>query len=274
MIKKVMLVITILFSLSFAIEFPFSSWGQLSYTDGELENGVECSGYFEQGIDWAKYKVFSFNTFVGIKPSISDNVEYYWKNKTSHSIGLKIKQNLNFGKKFWGGVDYGFKYECNNYYSNDKKFIDGTNSFLNFGFGGSWGKNNKSFLNNFPLSSWMSLNFINGEIKESDVVFSGCIQQGVTLYSINKYNLNSFAGYRFTHSDNEDRWNNKIGIISGIEINRPLSCRGSWGNLALDLQYELYNYTKTDKSNDSQVIILFKWGFGGNLEKISTKGKN
>lgn len=275
MFKKILLVVSLV-SLSFSLEYPFSSWGQLSYANGELENGVECSGSFEQGIDWKIFNIFTFNTFMGIKPSICDNKEYYWKNKINPSIGFKIKQDLKLQEGFWGGLEYGIKYEYNNYFSEKRKLIDGTNSFINLGFGANLQKNNKIFFNNFPLSSWMSLNFVNGDIKESDCVFSGSIQQGINFCTINNYSLKGFAGYRFNHSDNNDSWNNKVGFFSGLEINTPFTFgvnEGMWGSLALNLRYELYRYTKTNRLDESQVVVAFLWSFGGNLEKV-LKGRN
>lgn len=273
--KKFLLIVSLV-SLSFALEYPFSSWGQISFTDGDLENGVECSGSFEQGINWAKFNIFTFNTFIGVKPSICDNEDYFWKNKLNPCIGFKVKQRLNLQEEFWSGLEYGIKYEYNNYFSEERKLIDGTNSFINFGLGANLQKNNNMFFNNFPLSSWMSLNFVRGDIKESDWVFSGSIQQGVNICTVNNYTLKVFTGYRFTHSDNEDPWNNKIGLISGLEVNTPFTFginEGIWGSLAVDFQYQIYRYTKTNKNDESQISIAFLWSFGGNLEKI-LKGRN
>lgn len=276
MFKKILLIVSLV-STCFTLEYPLSSWGQIRYSNGDLYKGIESSYFFEQGINWKTFNIFTFNTFIGIKPSICDNEEYYWKNKINPSIGFKIRQKLDFYEEFWSNLEYGIKYEYNNYFFEKQKIIDGTNSFINFGLGGDLDKKNRKFFKSFPLSSWMSLNFIRGNIKESDCILSGNIQQGINIFSIKNYNLKYFISYSFVHSNDNISWNNQIGIITGLEINTPFLFKKQkeiYGNLTLNIRYEKYKYTKTNENDETQIITAFSWYFGGNLDKKLNKGQN
>ncbi|MEK7124050.1 MAG: hypothetical protein AAB851_04120 [Patescibacteria group bacterium] len=117
----------------------------------------------------------------------------------------------------------------------------------------------------YPYSSW-------GEVGqtfeglEKGLKADGYLEQGVDWVKLHNWTLNTFAGFRFTFSDQaEQYWNNKYGPWLGLKIKRPLPI-ASWGEIAIGARIEYYDYLNPH-NQELRAVGFLQWSFGGDWKK-------
>jgi hypothetical protein len=128
--------------------YPWSTWGEISETMvGHTEKGFKLDGYAEQGVDWFKFgnTDLTFNTFVGIRGTVSDRAGDFWNNKVGPWVGFKFRQTLNIGEGHWGEIDFGARWEYYRYLRTEPVLGSNIDNrvvlFLQWNLGGDWKKN-------------------------------------------------------------------------------------------------------------------------------------
>ncbi len=124
------------------IGYPWLTWGEGTQTIGnpDIEKGFKLDAYVEQGIDWARIgkSDWIFNTFVGIRGTVSDHSTDYWNNKVGPWIGAKIKHPFKLSENSWGETAIGTRFETYRYFHGDPKTDNRAVVFLQWSFGGDW----------------------------------------------------------------------------------------------------------------------------------------
>ena len=260
-------------SLTFPLRLPFSYRGEISAANGDIGGEILASGYIEQGVDWIDYGKWTLNTFAGVRFYGSNRDDYYWNNKIGYWLGAKVKRPIDLPEGFWGGIAFGVRTEYYGYFSSRDETY-GLNLFAQWGLGGDWKKlqdNPEDLPLGYPFSTWGSIGHATKDLDDGTVL-SGYVEQGVDWIAIKKWKLNSFIGFRFVESDQDDYWNNKIGPWIGIKIHRPFKQMPiSWGHVALGVRAALYRYTEATRDNDHQFVAFLQWSFGGDLRDWSNK---
>lgn len=155
--RKIVLLLMVVFVFSFGLFFvqpaladdfplayPFSSWGELRWADGDVEEGLVLDSYFEQGVDLWRWDDFTFNSFLGLRLTQSSEDIDYWNNKVGPWFGVKVKHPFRIFPRAWGQLSMGVRGEYYNYTSsvvddNDLRVV----FFLQWSFGGDWNNLNK-----------------------------------------------------------------------------------------------------------------------------------
>ena len=126
-------------------QFPYSSWGEITGTAAGKDNpGIKLDAYAEVGADWAKLGSGPwspvFNTFVGLRGTVSGRPSYWWDNKVGPWFGAKLKWTIPMPNNGWGEIALGIRGEFYTYfrpvagmnYDNDLRCV----GFLQWSFGG------------------------------------------------------------------------------------------------------------------------------------------
>jgi hypothetical protein len=130
---------------TFPLGYPWSTWGEISETPvGHQETGFKIDGYAEQGVDWFKLgkTEWTFNTFIGIRGTVSSRKSDYWNNRVGPWAGIKFKEALNIGEGNWGEIDLGVRWEYYHYLGREAPQSDDNRVvfFFEWSFGGNWRK--------------------------------------------------------------------------------------------------------------------------------------
>ena len=122
----------------FPLGYPYSSWGELSYGWGDVDEGLLLEGYVEQGVDWVQKNQWIIDTFIGLRFNASSEQGAYWNNKIGPWIGLKVSHPI--WSPGWGNISLGVRGEFYHYNTssapnnNDSRLT----AFLQWSFGGDW----------------------------------------------------------------------------------------------------------------------------------------
>ncbi|PUB78624.1 MAG: hypothetical protein DBP03_01040 [gamma proteobacterium symbiont of Ctena orbiculata] len=76
--------------------YPGSTWGNLRYPSAlseEEKDDLILEGAAEQGIDWSRTKLGTFNTFLDVAYK-TDNKDIDWNNSVKLGIGLKLTKQI------------------------------------------------------------------------------------------------------------------------------------------------------------------------------------
>ncbi|MCF7835781.1 MAG: polysaccharide deacetylase family protein [Candidatus Marinimicrobia bacterium] len=128
----------------FPLALPFSSWGEVRWGNGKINEGLVLDSYFEQGADLYRWGNFTFNSFIGLRVSQSSENRDYWNNKFGPWFGVKIKHPFKLFPRAWGELSLGVRGEYYNYTSSaidDNEFR--AVLFFQWSFGGDWYDYNK-----------------------------------------------------------------------------------------------------------------------------------
>lgn len=96
--KKQILAALVLASLSLGataqIGYPGSTWSELTISPSVIkgtaeDNNIVFQGAIQQGIDWAQYGNYKFNTFIGMG-YIADKNHLSYNNKITPMIGARL----------------------------------------------------------------------------------------------------------------------------------------------------------------------------------------
>ena len=123
----------------------------------------------------------------------------------------------------------------------------------------------------YPFSSWGEIRLQDSDIEES-LIGDGYFEQGVDWAKLPfNWTLNTFAGLRFTQSNDSDHWwNNKVGPWFGVKVKHSFTIfPASWGEVALGVRGEYYKYTNSTSRNTDFVEAAFgQWSFGGDWNNL------
>ncbi|MCX6765678.1 MAG: hypothetical protein NT136_01820 [Candidatus Moranbacteria bacterium] len=127
--------------------YPWLTWGEGTQTIGnpDTERGFKLDAYFEQGIDWTRIGEtdWIFNTFLGLRGTISDHKSDYWNNKVGPWAGIKLKHPLKVSENSWGDMAIGLRGEYYDYFGGSRRSVKNdirVVGFLQWSLGGDWKK--------------------------------------------------------------------------------------------------------------------------------------
>lgn len=122
----------------------------------------------------------------------------------------------------------------------------------------------------YPWSTWGELSQT-WDDTETGLKIDGYLEQGVDWFKIGPTDwvFNTFAGLRFVQSDQNNYWNNKFGPWFGLKAKHDFKLfPDSWGEVALGLRGEYYNYTKNGgPGDDLRGVLYLQWSSGGDWKK-------
>jgi len=270
---------------NFPLGYPFSSWGELRWGEGDIEEGLVLDSYFEQGVDWWRWDDLTFNSFVGLRLVQSSESRDYWNNKLGPWFGVKVKHPFRIFPEAWGEVGLGVRGE---YYHYTSSAVDDNDDlqvvpFFQWSFGGDWKRWEAFFaeeVSNFPLgypfSSWGEVRYTSSGDIEEGLVLDAYLEQGVDWWQWNKLTFNSFVGLRLVQSsDDSDYWNNKFGPWFGVKVKQPFRIfPKAWGEVSLGVRGEYYHYTSSAVDDDNDLLVMFflQWSFGGDWNDFNKGG--